>query len=100
MSERLVVIEDSIITSILSNPRILAAIPALKTAADIKNPGSPRCTPCARKARARAANYSQVKTTISNLRGEALAKLKQELNADKLRVLFKNTAGKLVQITL
>jgi hypothetical protein len=100
MAERLVMIEDSIITSILSNPRILAAIPALKNAADSKNPGSPRCTPCARKARAKVANYSQVKQIISNLRGESLARLKQELNADKLRVLIKNSSDKLVQITL
>lgn len=100
MPERLVIIEDAIITSLLSNPKILSDIPALKTAAAIKTPGSPMCTPCARKNRAKSVNYLHVKNVIANLRGESLARLKKELSADKIRVLFKNSSGKLVQLTM
>jgi hypothetical protein len=100
MSEKLVVIEDSLITAILSNTKLLHEIPALKSAADVKNPGSPSCRPCARKARAKIGNYSHVKTVIANLRGEQLAKLKREINADKIRVMYKNASGNLVQITM
>jgi hypothetical protein len=100
MSERLVIIEDSLITALLSNPKILSDIPALKTAASASNPGSPKCKPCQRKAVAKIGNYANVKTVIANLRGEALAKLKKELNADKIRVMYKNASNNLVQITM
>lgn len=100
MSDRLVIVEDSTITALLTNPKILSDIPALKTAAASKNPGSPACKPCARKATAKALNYSQAKRVIANLRGEPLARLKKELNADKIRVIYASESGKLVQITM
>jgi hypothetical protein len=100
MADKLVVIEDTTITSLLSNPKLLSTIPALKTAASVKNPGSPTCKPCARKASAKAINYSHVKKVIANLRGEMLSKLKQELGATKIRVIFKNEQNKLIQVTM
>jgi hypothetical protein len=100
MAEKLVVIEDTTITSLLSNPKLLSVIPALKTAASVKNPGSPTCKPCARKAYDKSVNYSHVKKVIANLRGDSLNKLKQELGATKIRVIFKNEQNKLVQITM
>jgi len=100
MAERMVTIEDAIITSLLSNPKILSDIPALRTAASIKTAGSPGCAPCSRQGRAKSVNYSHVKSVIANLRGDSLAKIKKELGADKIRILFKNNAGKLVQLTM
>lgn len=100
MSEKLVVIEDSTITALLTNPKLLVDIPALKSAASVKNTGSPTCKPCARKAAARHLNYAHVKKVIANLRGTQLARLKTELGADKIRVIFKNDSNKLIQITM
>ena len=100
MTDRLVIIEDSVITSLLSNPKLLSDIPSLKSAGAVKNAGSPGCTPCQRKARAKSFNYAHVKRVIANLRGDLLQRLKKELNTDKIRVIFQNEAGKLVQITM
>jgi hypothetical protein len=100
MAEKLVIVEDSVITSLLTNPKLLADIPSLKTAASSKNPGSPTCRPCARKAAAKSLNYAQAKRVIANLRGEPLARLKRELGADKIRVIYGSESGKLVQITM
>lgn len=100
MADKLVIIEDAVITSLLSNPRLLSEIPALKNAASIRPNSGPSCKPCARKAGNKAFNYSGAKKVIANLRGEPLAKLKKELGADKIRVMFVNESGKLVQMTM
>ncbi len=100
MATKLVVIEDTTITSLLTNPKLLSEIPALKAAASVKNAGSPTCKPCARSAAAKAYNYSHVKKVISNLRGEPLARIKKELGAERIRIIVRSDSGKLVQITI
>jgi hypothetical protein len=97
---KLVIIEDSTITALLSNPKLLIAIPALKEAANAKAGGSPGCKPCQRKALAKSVNYSKAKRVISNLRGTQLAMVKEALDAEKIRVLVMTEGGRIAQITL
>jgi len=52
------------------------------------------------RARDKIADYSKVKTVISNLRGESLAKFKEHIGADKIRILQRTDNGKIVQTTL
>lgn len=96
---KLVIIEDSVVTALLSNPKLLADVPALKAAADAKG-GTPGCKPCQRKALSKSFNYSKVKRVIGNLRGADLQRIKQELNTEKIRVLYASDGGRLVQVTL
>lgn len=100
MAEKIVTIEDSTITALLSNVELTQALPGLKTAGAAKIASAkPGCTPCQAKARAKAVNYSQVKKAIGTLTGEQRAKLKAHLKADKVRVTFKSDTGKMVQLT-
>jgi len=98
VAEKVVTIEDSTITALLGNSKLVEALPGLKTAGAAKAAAS-SCKPCQAKARAKAVNYSQVKKAIGTLSGEQRKKLKEHLGADKVRVTFKNDAGKMVQLT-
>ena len=97
---RLVVIEDSVITSLLSNSELLSALPGLKQASTFKGKMPSSCGSCPAKARVRSLNYAHIKKTISNLRGSNLLILKKALRADKIRVLFKNDSGNMVNLTM
>ncbi len=101
MADKIVVIEDSTITALLSNTALAQALPGLKTAGAAKAAatGKPGCTPCQAKARLKAVNYSQVKKAIGTLTSDQRKKLKEHLGADKVRVTFKNDQGKMVQLT-
>jgi uncharacterized protein YajQ (UPF0234 family) len=98
VAEKVVTIEDSTITALLSNQKLTEALPGLKTAGAAKV-ATTSCKPCQAKARAKSVNYSQVKKAIGTLTGEQRKKLKEALGADKVRVTFKNDAGKMVQLT-
>jgi hypothetical protein len=99
VAEKIVTIEDSTITALLGNQKLVEDLPGLKTAGAAKIAAKPGCTPCQAKARAKAVNYSQVKKAIGTLTTEQRKKLKDHLGADKVRVTFKNDAGKMVQLT-
>lgn len=99
MAEKIVIIEEALIASILSNPKLLADLPSIKAAAASKS-SKPGCKPCAMRARDKIADYSKVKTVISNLRGESLAKFKEHIGADKIRILQRTDNGKIIQTTL
>lgn len=99
MAEKIVTIEDSTITALLSNTDLIQALPGLKTAGAAKASAKSDCKPCQAKARLKAVNYSQVKKAIGTLSGEQRKKLKEHLGADKVRVTFKNDTGKMIQLT-
>lgn len=97
---RLVIIEDAVVTSLISNTELLSVLPALKHAATVKGKLPADCGSCPAKARARSLNYAQVKKTIGNFRGANLLTLKKFLKADKIRVVFKNDSGNMVNLTM
>ena len=101
MAAKLVIIEDAVVTALLSNPAATTALPGLKSAAALAG-STAGCKPCQAKAKARtrSINYAQVKATIGNMRGESLAALKRILNAEKVRVTFKSSANKQVTLTM
>ena len=99
MAEKIVIIEEALIASVLSNPKLLADFPSIKAAAASKS-SKPGCKPCAMRSRDKVTDYSKVKTVIANLRGESLDKFKQHLGADKIRILQRAENGKVIQTTI
>ena len=106
MSEnKLVVIDDSMAVSIITNQKITQAIPALKVAADnAKTRGAvpirAGCRPCQAKARNVAIDLMYIKQTIAQLPEVDRKKLKEFLKADKIRLVYRTPSNRLVQLTI
>ena len=96
---RLLVIEDGTLQGMLGNPAVMALVPMLN---NLKNAPRPRsCGSCGGGAsfQKRAAVYQQVKQAIAALPSERKAELKRLLNAHQMRVLFRTTDGRTIQLT-
>jgi hypothetical protein len=51
--------------------------------------------------RTKTIDYAKVKRAVANLRGDALAAVKEALGADRIRVTYKSpTSGKIIELTL
>lgn len=100
MDGKLVVIEDSIITALLSNQAATAALPALKNSAGLAGSAETGCGGCKAKARVKSINYGQVRIAISNMRGRDLTILKGLLGAKRIRVRYRATSNKDVVLTM
>jgi len=102
---KLVVIDDSMAVSIISNQQITQAIPALKIAADnaktkMANPNRGGCRPCQAKARNIAIDMMYIKQTIAQLSEVDRKKLKEFLKTDKIRLVYRTPSNRLVQLTI
>ena len=103
---KLLVLDDSMVMSIMSNNKIVSQIHAIKVAVD-RARAAPRaggmkkagCTPCQAKARNVAINLMLVKKTIAQLPDESKKQLKALLNAKQVRIVYRNDSGKIVQLT-
>ena len=103
---KLLVLDDSMVMSIMNNNKIVSQIHAIKVAVDRARaaPGAGGmkkggCTPCQAKARNVAINLMLVKKTIAQLPDESKKKLKELLNAKQVRIVYRNDAGKIIQLT-
>ena len=103
---KLLVLDDSMVMSIMNNNKIVSQIHAIKVAVDRARatPGAGGmkkggCTPCQAKARNVAINLMLVKKTIAQLPDESKKHLKALLNAKQVRIVYRNDAGKIVQLT-
>jgi len=105
-NHKLLILDDSMVMSIMNDNKIVSQIHAIKVAVDkaratpgaagIKKGG---CTPCQAKARNVAINLMLVKKTIAQLPDESKKKLKELLSAKQVRIVYRNDAGKIVQLT-
>ena len=95
----IVVIEDSLIVSMVQNPAF-AGIPCLVNQADDVMPSPSSCGTCARKKleKQRAA-FARIKTCLSGLSVEKKDELKKLLNAKHLRVVFRTATGQTSIVT-
>lgn len=103
---KLLVLDDSMVMSIMNDNKIISQIHAIKVAVDrartAPGPGGVKrggCTPCQAKARNVAINLMLVKKTIAQLPDESKKKLKQLLNAKQVRIVYRNDSNKIVQLT-
>lgn len=96
----IVVIEDSTIASLIMNQKIADSIPCLTNKRGLLGNAGNGCGSCARKRQQKVREeYAKIKSCLAALSPEKKAELKKHLNAEQIRVVFANNAGKTVQMT-
>lgn len=100
MSTNLLVLEDRVIQGLLGDPRVLAAIPCLKSAAAGAAAAKAGCGRCDRKQRqARTLSNGNVRQCIAGLPAAQRDVLKQLVGARQIRVTHRNAQGKAIVLT-
>jgi hypothetical protein len=95
----LAVIEDSTILTMLQDRRFSDTIPCLLNKAEIFRNNS-GCGSCARKRQEKQrSEMAKIKSCLAALSPDKKTALKQLLNAKKIRVVFVNPSGQVVQLT-
>lgn len=99
---RLVVIEEGTIASMASNATFLKAFPFLAAVGRTirSENGKPRgCGGCGRAAQERTAVYTTAKQAIASMDATKKRELREMLNAEQVRLVYKATTGKTIQLT-
>jgi hypothetical protein len=101
---KVVIIDDGLAVSIITNTKITQAIPALKVAADNAktrgiSPNKGGCKPCQPKASNLAIDLMYIKQSIAQLSDSDRKKLKEFLKTDKIRMVYRTQSNRLVQLT-
>lgn len=96
----LTVLEDSTIISMLNDARFSETIPCFFNKRDLFKTGNSGCGSCARKKleRQRGA-MAQIKSCLAGMSAEKKAEFKQLLNTAKVRIVYGNATGSVVQLT-
>lgn len=98
----LVTIEDNTLRALMNDPQVKDAFPCLDPAkqqlAEITGRGCKKCEKDKRAASDKA--MTQARRCLSSARGKSLEILKRVLNAKQIRILARNTTGKVIQWTL
>jgi hypothetical protein len=94
--KKLVTIEEGTLAALAANPVALREFPFL--GALNRRGGGKSCKPCNRR-RAEATGFGPAKKTIAGLDSTKKRKLKEILNAEQVRVLYKDGSGRVVQLT-
>jgi hypothetical protein len=96
----LVVLEDSTIITLLNDVRIAESIPCFYNKKDLFRANGSGCSSCARKKQEKQRSaMAQVKSCLAGMSQEKKNELKQLLDAQKIRVVYANAAGQVVQLT-
>lgn len=97
----LVVLDDSMIMSMLNNSAFSTQFPCLFNKRDIfKSAAAAGCGMCAKKRQERQRKeMATLKTCLAGMGPEKKAALKKMLEADQLRIVYTNLAGQVVQLT-
>lgn len=100
MTRSLVVIEDSTVFSMLHDPAFNTTIPCLFGKQGIFKSASGGCSSCAKKKQDnRRQELSRIKACLAGLSNAKRQELKQLFNAEKIRIVYGNAAGQVVQVT-
>jgi hypothetical protein len=98
--QELVIIENGTITGMLADASIVAQVPCLQSAAAAANAQpSKGCGKCGRKNSAKAAEYTSIKNCLASMSSDNKMKLKQILNATRLRIVYVNNSGRIIKLT-
>jgi hypothetical protein len=94
------VVEDSTLVSLAANPEAVREFPFLAgLATRAAKAGKRSCGSCGRGAAERAAVYGSAKATLAGLTGDKKKRLKEILNAQKVRITYRNSSKKVIQLT-
>jgi hypothetical protein len=94
------VLEDSTILTMLQNKAFTDAIPCLFNKYEIFRPGGAGCSTCARKRQEKQrTEMAKIKSCLAALAPDKKTKLKQLLNTKKVRIVYVNPTGQVVQLT-
>jgi hypothetical protein len=95
----LVVLEESTIIRLINDQRFSSTIPCLMNKKDLFKVGG-SCGACARKRQSKQRqDMARIKVCLANMDHEKKAELKTLLDAEKVRVIYADSAGKIVQLT-
>ena len=96
----LVVLEESVILSLINDAGFASTVPCLAHKKEIFKPSATTCGTCKRKREQRLRQeMAAIKACLAGLSTEAKTALKQKLGAAKVRILYTNLAGQVTQLT-
>lgn len=96
----LLILEDRVINGLLGDPRVQNLVPCLASVAKNYAKNKVDCGRCKVKARQVVTNTTAAaKQCIASLSSASKIALKQLINARQLRLTYRNSSGKLVQLT-
>lgn len=99
LKRKVVVLEEGTLTSLALNPAVVAEFPALASIAKLaKQPTRGGCGTCGRAAQERAQTYQKVKLAVAGLPSDRKRRLKDLLNANSVRLLYRDGKGKAQQL--
>lgn len=94
-----VVIEDSVIVSMLGDTQFTDEIPCLQNQASLLKPASGGCGACARRRQeAQKQALASIKTCLAGLAAEKKAKLKELLDTQQITLVFTSNTGQVSSI--
>ncbi len=100
LKRKLVVLEDGALTAMALNPELRAEFPALAPLARIaKTTQRAGCGSCGRAGQEKALVFQQVKQALASMDAAKKRKLKEHLNAQSVRILYRNAMGKPQELT-
>lgn len=100
LKRKLVVIEDGLLSGMSTNSAMVKEFPVLSPIAAIaKSSKRSGCGSCSRAGQARAQTYQQVKQALAGMDAARKRKLKELLNTESIRILYKDSKGKTQQLT-
>lgn len=96
----LVVIEDGTILSMLNDPTFNTTIPCLYGKREMFKSPTGGCSSCGKKKQDnRRQELMRIKACLAGLSDEKRRELKQLFNTEKIRIIYSNNGGQVVQIT-
>lgn len=96
----LLVLEDSTIISLLNDPAYAESIPCFYNKRDLFKTSGGSCSACAQKRQEkRRSAMAQIKSCLAGMSNEKKMQLKAMLDAQKVRVVYVNAGGQVVQLT-
>ena len=97
---QLVVVDDSLLLSLMQDNVFAAKIPCLYNKKEIFRSAAGGCGSCAQKRQARQKHeMAAIKMCLAGMSPEKKAEFKQRLNAEQARIVYVDAAGKIVQMT-
>jgi hypothetical protein len=96
----LVVLEDNTIISLLNDPSYAESIPCFYNKRELFRTTNNGCGACAHKRQEkRRSAMAQIKSCLAGMSSEKKMQLKSLLDAKKVRVVYVNAGGQVVQLT-
>lgn len=97
---KLVVLDDSVIISLINDPKYATAIPCLFNKREMFALRSVGCNACAQKRKERQrAEMAQIKSCLAGMSPEKKNELRKLLDTEQIRVVYVNAAGQVTQLT-